>query len=72
MTQNPGDPIAIPTHLPSTKVDDEAELVVILVKPCKNATRGNALDHVLGYTCGNDVTARDKQESHCQKAASRL
>jgi len=63
VTQNPGDPILIPTHLPSTKVDYEAELVVILGKDCKNATRGNALDHVLGYTCGNDVTARDWQKS---------
>ncbi|MDD4016471.1 MAG: fumarylacetoacetate hydrolase family protein [Kiritimatiellae bacterium] len=63
VTQNPGDPIVIPTHLPSTKVDYEAELVVILGKTCKNATRRNALDHVLGYTCGNDVTARDWQKS---------
>ncbi len=63
VTQNPGDPILIPTHLASTKVDYEAELVVILGKRCKNATRENALDHVLGYTCGNDVTARDWQKS---------
>lgn len=62
-TQNPGDPIMIPTSLPSTKVDYEAELVTILGKTCKNATRENALDHVLGYTCGNDVTARDWQKS---------
>jgi len=62
-TQNPGDPIIIPTRLPSTKVDYEAELVAILGKTCKNATRENALDHVLGYTCGNDVTARDWQKS---------
>lgn len=61
--QNPGDPILIPTRLASTKVDYEAELVVILGKTCKNATRENALDHVLGYTCGNDVTARDWQKS---------
>ncbi len=63
VTQNPGDPILIPTRLASTKVDYEAELVVILGKTCKNATRENALDHVLGYTCGNDVTARDWQKS---------
>lgn len=63
VTQNPGDPIIIPTRLPSTKVDYEAELVAILGKTCKNATRENALDHVLGYTCGNDVTARDWQKS---------
>ncbi len=62
-TQNPGDPIVIPTHLASTKVDYEAELVVILGKTCKNATPENALEHVLGYTCGNDVTARDWQKS---------
>lgn len=61
--QNPGDPILIPTHLASGQVDYEAELVVILGKTCKNATRENALDHVLGYTCGNDVTARDWQKS---------
>jgi 2-keto-4-pentenoate hydratase/2-oxohepta-3-ene-1,7-dioic acid hydratase in catechol pathway len=61
--QNPGDPIVIPTRLASTQVDYEAELVVILGKSCKNATRANALDHVLGYTCGNDVTARDWQKS---------
>ena len=63
VTQNPGDPILIPTHLASSKVDYEAELVVIIGKPCKNATPANALDYVLGYTCGNDVTARDWQKS---------
>jgi 2-keto-4-pentenoate hydratase/2-oxohepta-3-ene-1,7-dioic acid hydratase in catechol pathway len=63
VAQNPGDPILIPTRLASTQVDYEAELVVILGKTCKNATRENALDHVLGYTCGNDVTARDWQKS---------
>ena len=63
VVQNPGDPILIPTRLPSTKVDYEAELVVVLGKTCKNATRENAMDHVLGYTCGNDVTARDWQKS---------
>lgn len=62
-TQNPGDPILIPTRLPSTKVDYEAELVAVLGKTCKNATRENALGFVLGYTCGNDVTARDWQKS---------
>ncbi len=63
VTQNPGDPIVIPAHLASTQVDYEAELVVILGKTCKNATPENALDNVLGYTCGNDVTARDWQKS---------
>lgn len=60
--QNPGDPIEIPTHLASHQVDYEAELVVIIKKECKNATPENALDYVLGYTCGNDVSARDWQK----------
>jgi len=60
--QNPGDPIEIPTHLASHKVDYEAELVVILKKECRNATPESALDYVLGYTCGNDVSARDWQK----------
>jgi len=59
--QNPGAPIELPRHLPSTKVDYECELAVVIGRRCKNATRENALDHVLGYTCANDVSARDWQ-----------
>lgn len=59
--QNPGDPIEIPTHLPSAEVDYECELAVVIGKSCKNAKRDNALDYVLGYTCANDVSARDWQ-----------
>ena len=59
--QNPGDPIELPVKLASTKVDYECELAVVIGKRCKNATRANALDYVLGYTCGNDVSARDWQ-----------
>lgn len=59
--QNPGDPIMLPTHLRSDEVDYECELAVVIGKTCKNANRENALSHVLGYTCGNDVSARDWQ-----------
>jgi len=59
--QNPGDPIEIPTFMASHKVDYECELAVVIGKPCKNATRENALSYVLGYTCANDVSARDWQ-----------
>ncbi len=59
--QNPGDPIEIPTHLASDEVDYECELAVVIGKPCKNVSRENALDYVLGYTCANDVSARDHQ-----------
>ena len=60
--QNPGDDIVLPRRLRSDKVDYECELVVVIGKECKNATRENALDYVLGYTCGNDVSARDWQQ----------
>ena len=59
--QNPGDPIEIPTHLKSGKVDFECELAVVIGKTCKNIGRAEALDYVLGYTCSNDVSARDWQ-----------
>lgn len=60
--QNPGDAIVLPTKLKSTQVDYECELAVVIGKTCKNATKENALDYVLGYTCGNDVSARDWQK----------
>ena len=59
--QHPGEPILIPRHLPSTEVDYECELAVVIGKACKNVPKGRALDHVLGYTCANDVSARDHQ-----------
>ncbi len=59
--QNPDDPILLPTHLKSEEVDFECELAVVIGKPCKNVSRDEALDYVLGYTCANDVSARDWQ-----------
>lgn len=59
--QHPGDPIEIPTRLASHEVDYECELAVVIGKACKNVSRENALDYVLGYTCANDVSARDWQ-----------
>ncbi len=60
--QNPDDPIRIPRHLRSDEVDYECELVVVIGKRCKNVSRADALQYVLGYTCGNDVSARDWQK----------
>ncbi|CAN5615072.1 hypothetical protein BH09VER1_BH09VER1_22100 [soil metagenome] len=60
--QNPGDPILLPTFLPSDQVDYECELAVVIGKICKNVRRAEALDYVLGYTCANDVSARDWQK----------
>ena len=59
--QHPNEPILIPTHLRSDEVDYECELAVVIGKACKNVRRENALDYVLGYTCANDVSARDWQ-----------
>jgi len=59
--QNPGDPILIPQALRSDEVDYECELAVVIGKAGKNIPRARALEHVLGYTCANDVSARDHQ-----------
>ena len=59
--QNPGDAIEIPTHMRSDEVDYECELAVVIGRACKNVSRQNALEYVLGYTCCNDVSARDWQ-----------
>jgi len=59
--QNPGDPIEIPVKLSSTRVDYECELAVVIGRKCKNVSKAEALDYVLGYTCANDVSARDWQ-----------
>lgn len=60
--QNPGDPILLPRALQSTQVDYEGELAVVIGTTCKNVERDRALDVVLGYTCMNDVSARDWQK----------
>ncbi len=59
--QNPGDPILLPRHLRSDAVDYECELAVVIGKRGKNIDRADALQYVLGYTCANDVSARDWQ-----------
>jgi 2-keto-4-pentenoate hydratase/2-oxohepta-3-ene-1,7-dioic acid hydratase in catechol pathway len=59
--QNPGESIVLPRHLRSDEVDYECELAVVIGKACKNVSKANALEYVLGYTCANDVSARDWQ-----------
>jgi 2-keto-4-pentenoate hydratase/2-oxohepta-3-ene-1,7-dioic acid hydratase in catechol pathway len=59
--QDPGAPIQLPRHLASEQVDYECELAIVIGKRCRNVSRENALDCVLGYTCANDVSARDWQ-----------
>jgi len=53
----PDDPIVFPPQ--ATRVDYEAELAVVMKKPCRHVPAERAREYVLGYTCLNDVTARD-------------
>jgi 2-keto-4-pentenoate hydratase/2-oxohepta-3-ene-1,7-dioic acid hydratase in catechol pathway len=59
--QHPDEPIVLPRILKSEAVDYECELAVVIGKPCHNVSRNDALQYVLGYTCANDVSARDWQ-----------
>jgi len=55
----PGEPVVIPSS--SSQVDYEAELAVVIGRKAKNVLVDQALDYVFGYTCFNDVSARDFQ-----------
>lgn len=51
----------------SKRVDHEGELAVVIGKRCRRLKPGdNPLDYVFGYTCVNDVTARDLQKADVQ------
>ncbi len=45
----------------AAEVDYEAELALVIGRPARNVAVDRALEHVLGYTCLNDVSARDLQ-----------
>ena len=60
--QDPGGPIVLPRRLRSDQVDFEAELGVVIGYECKNVSRADAMNYVLGYTIANDVSARDWQK----------
>ncbi len=55
----PDDPIVLPPY--SQDVQLEAELAVVISRLCKDVTPENAEDYIYGFTCANDVTARDLQ-----------
>ncbi len=59
--QHPGGPIRLPRGLRSDKVDYECELAAVVGRRCRHVPVENALDCLLGYTCANDVSARDWQ-----------
>lgn len=56
-----GDPIVLPLAAPG-EVDYEAELAVVIGRRAKRVREKEAMDFILGFTCANDVSARD-----CQK-----
>lgn len=64
----PEEPIVIPAfieryHFEMPRVDYEAELAIIIKDTCKNVSNQEALKHVLGFTCMNDVSQRNLQTS---------
>lgn len=60
----PGDPIIIPRG--TERVEEEAELVVVIGRRCRKVSPEEAPHYILGYTCGNDVSARDWQRNDIQ------
>ncbi|MBW2091536.1 MAG: fumarylacetoacetate hydrolase family protein, partial [Deltaproteobacteria bacterium] len=60
----PGAPIICPPQ--SKRVDYEAELAVVIGREANHVPASEALTYVLGYTCLNDVTARDLQQKDGQ------
>jgi 2-keto-4-pentenoate hydratase/2-oxohepta-3-ene-1,7-dioic acid hydratase in catechol pathway len=60
----PDDEIVLPAE--ARRVDAEGELVAVIGKTCRKVSAAEALDYVLGYTCGNDVSARHWQRDDIQ------
>lgn len=65
----PGEAIVLPPV--SARVDHEAELGVVIGKQCRKASPERALEHVFGFTCVNDVSARDLQKKDGQWARAK-
>ena len=56
----------IPAHWVTEKLDYEAEIAVIIGKSGKNIPQDKVYEHVFGYCCANDISARDIQRRHKQ------
>jgi 2-keto-4-pentenoate hydratase/2-oxohepta-3-ene-1,7-dioic acid hydratase in catechol pathway len=59
----PGDDIVLPPSTLSRHVEHEAELAVVIGRTARFVRAADAFDFVFGYTCANDVSARDLQAS---------
>ncbi len=66
----PGDPIVRPAQL-SERVDFEGELAVVFGRLCRDVPAARVPEVIFGYTCANDVTARDLQVSDGQWARAK-
>jgi 2-keto-4-pentenoate hydratase/2-oxohepta-3-ene-1,7-dioic acid hydratase in catechol pathway len=60
----PDVPIRLPAN--ASPVHFEGELVIVVGRPCKDVPAAEAADSILGYTIGNDVSARDQQQADGQ------
>lgn len=63
----PDEPIVLPNSAPG-EVDFEAELAIVIGRRGKDIAEQDALSHILGFTCANDVSARDCQKGDKQWA----
>lgn len=61
-----GEDIILPPEEVTHRVDFEGELAIVVAKKAKDITLEEAEDYILGYTCFNDVTARDLQKKDVQ------
>jgi 2-keto-4-pentenoate hydratase/2-oxohepta-3-ene-1,7-dioic acid hydratase in catechol pathway len=59
----PFDDIVLPPAEISSHVEHEAELAIVIGKRARFVAAADAADHILGYTCANDVSARDLQRT---------
>ena len=62
----PYDTVRLPSPSVSTQIDYESELAVVIGRGGRDIPRGRAMEHVIGYTVVNDVSARDVQVRHQQ------
>ena len=64
--QHPGKDVIVPPIAQNDEMDYEVELAILIGTDCKNASEEEALSHVVGYTCANDLTARKVQDTSSQ------
>ncbi len=64
----PGEPIILPAFVlsygfPNCRTDHEAELAIIIKDRVKNLKAADAMEHILGFTCFNDISQRNLQKT---------